>query len=564
MSNQKFAAEDVKSRHVVFCQYKAADDTSNDDLLYVKEKVVLNNGEVVDNVRQIKNLEMPFWVVKPEYRNYEDKREFEPLERLREYRSNQRGLARKAASALGVYAPKPRLRQVAQSQYLYGTDVGPEAFMKYNYMKRWGGYTGNYTVATLDYETTLLTAREEITIGTLAFEDKVLVGVTTDYLANENIETIKKQVEALIGDELRELGFNHVHYRVVENDFKLVRLMLSAIHKWKPDFVSIHNINFDMQKMEDSCKHHGVDPKMIFSAPDVEPRFRHFKFHKDSEKKETATGKTNSKNPQQLWSWVEAPMASYFVCSMGTYWRLRQFKGNLPSYSLDYILGIELGESKLKYEACSHLSGPDWHKEMSTKHKGAYVAYAIMDVVRLLQLDRKTLDIQTLLPGNVGLSPMGDFSSGPRSLATDLHFELLEDGKVFPSSPPTYATELDKLCPGMNGWIITLSPKNVVREGVPIIDPAYGKTRTRLHMFGFDVDIASGYPNSEVAANAGKETRVREIYKVGNLSEFEQRRVGVNMTGLQTNAVDIAQIIYEYPEEDDLLEQFSSYLKETA
>lgn len=68
-------------------------------------------------------------------------------------------------------------------------------------------------------------------------------------------------------------------------------MLFGSLHKIKPDFVSIWNMVFDIEKILECLEHHNVPPEDIFCAPEVPRRFRRFWWKKDNPIKTTATGK---------------------------------------------------------------------------------------------------------------------------------------------------------------------------------------------------------------------------------------------------------------------------------
>lgn len=550
--------EDIDKVAAMFCHHVPPNKRTKDDMIFVKERVKLKDGTEVKRTRRMVNVEKPFWILKKQYRNYEDKREDESRDRLDMYWSTAGNLPNNAAKALGLYMPDADMRRINMSPYVYGTDVTPESYVMNMYREACPDYAPAYEVVSLDFEANMDSPDKELTIATVADETRGAIAITEDFAAGITEQEFHDGIMKLVGEELESYGVR-IKVKIVKDDFELVRTTLGILHKWQPDYVSVWNLKYDAGKMKEACERRGVDPKWLFSDPSVPDKFKYFSFKEKELIKTTSTGKKTSKNIEELWHHVEAPASFTFTDSMATYWRLRQYKSKLPSYGLDFILKEESLEGKLTLEEASHLTGIEWHRQMSRHHKVAYVAYGLMDSVRLKRLDMKTKDLSHSIPSNIGVSPFREFSSGPRSLATDMHFYLLKKGRVIASTPPTFQTALDSLCPNMNGWIITLSSKNIIRKGYQLLYPEYGEVHSRLFTHVMDVDVTSGYPLAEVAGNVGKATRVREVYKIQGLSEPEQRRISVNMTGMSTNALNITQIVYGVPAESQILEDYKAY-----
>jgi hypothetical protein len=79
---------------------------------------------------------------------------------------------------------------------------------------------------------------------------------------------------------------------------------------------------------------------------------------------------------------------------------------------------------------------------------------------------------------------------------------------------------------------------------------------SKLFTHVFDVDIASGYPTTGAIMNISKATTLREVCGINGLPEQELRRVGVNMTAIRNNAIDLGQTLYNLPSMGDMLRDY--------
>lgn len=92
-------------------------------------------------------------------------------------------------------------------------------------------------------------------------------------------------------------------------------------------------------------------------------------------------------------------------------------------------------------------------------------------------------------------------------------------------------------------------------SGEPFLSDMEG-LGSKLYTHVFDIDIASGYPTTGVVMNISKETTLREVCEIEGMTEAEQRRIGVNMTAIKTNAIDLGQSLYGLPGMNELLKHY--------
>ena len=89
----------------------------------------------------------------------------------------------------------------------------------------------------------------------------------------------------------------------------------------------------------------------------------------------------------------------------------------------------------------------------------------------------------------------------------------------------------------------------------------YRLLETNIIVHAWDSDIASGYPTFGAILNVSKATSMFEVCSIVGLSDIQTRSVGINMSALKTNALEIAIMTYDFPTPETLLAEF---LKEAA
>lgn len=542
----------VVARQCVHARY-APSKTDYDDVILVKEKVHYSDGTVEPNIRLIKNYQREFYVTKKGFRNHQQKKEWESIDKLDRYVSTQRNLASGIAKALH----KPigyNLRTLNNSPYVYGTDVTTENIIKYEYTKRWPDHKSPWTLAVMDFETDVVHGSHTIISGSISFKNKAAICYRTDFLdaSGQTIDNIKKAFDLYLGTYKNE---RNIDLEIVpcNTELEVIKQLIDRAHRWQPDLVGFWNITFDMEKMLDAFKRYNIDPAQILSHPSVEPKYRHFYWKKKDPKKETLSGKKKNVNYDLMWHKTRHMAGFFFVDMKNLYAIVRIGDGRRGSYKLNDVLKDELNLTKLNFSMADHLSDLKWHEFMQTNYKIEYMIYNIFDCISVELLDEKNYDASQVMPELLGYSEVNTFDSNPRKLADDLHFYCLENQLVMGSTPDNTSEDDDKLQLDKSGWIVTLA-SHLIQEnnGLHIINED-ATTAANLYAMVADLDIEGTYPTAEIILNVSKETTKRELCKIQGKDESSQRRMGLNMTNPMGNANEIACDILDLPTYDNLL-----------
>lgn len=78
------------------------------------------------------------------------------------------------------------------------------------------------------------------------------------------------------------------------------------------------------------------------------------------------------------------------------------------------------------------------------------------------------------------------------------------------------------------------------------------------------LDVKSSYPYTEIFLNISKATTMLELSSIEGVSEEVRRRVGLNLTGGDTNAVEFCTKVYKAPTLPDLLDSFKQHIGAAA
>lgn len=548
--------EDVKGLECVFATY-SSNAALNTDALIVKENVHLTDGRVIPNIRVIRDKKWPFYITRKGFRNHQEQKEAEHIDRLQKFMSTRIELPKRIMNALDVFSPRNSLRDLSESPYLYGTDILPTSLIKNEYQKRYpDAKTMSFNVASLDTETDLEYGTEDVIIANLTYKGKTFSTVTRKFIGdNPNfIEDCYKAAQRLAKEDFDKYQWEIM---IVDTPGQACYEVIQKAHEWKPDFISIWNMNFDIPKMMDMLQKEGYNLAEVFSDPKVPPEYQFFEYREGPTIKKTQSGKSMSIHHADRWHVCTTPASFYFIDSMCLYKRIRVAAGNEPSYSLNAILQSNGLDSKLKLKELEHLEkdGGVWHKEMQTNFKAEYMVYNVIDDVRLIDLDNKTGDISRAFPALAGISDFSVYHKNPRKIVDDLHFFYLERGQVIASTSPSLdKNELDKHVVGMKDWIVTL-PSYTINNGMYLFKDA-PHIQTMIYRYLADLDITGTYPNEEDILNISKVTTAFETCRIQGFKEEEQRYFGLTLTGGKSNALELAIRYGSFPTPEELLEQF--------
>ena len=561
MTTVTYTKEDVVGydcRHVFYCPHP----NGVDDMHLVKEYVHLKEGPPVINMRLLKNFQQPFWVTREGYRNHREKKEWEALDKLQEYKSNRAGQLNAISRAVSgkPLGKRGQLRELAKTPYLYGCDILSTCLIKHEYQTRWPDLIApSASVAVFDIETDVNTGTNDVIICTLSFKNRVFTAISERFLTpGRNEEIIRKLADTHIGELIKKRGIQ-LELAWFKDGADCVEACIRKGHEYKPDFIEIWNIDFDIPKCIEVLKNAGKDLADIFSDPIVPKAYQYFKYIQGPKQKVIQDGTKRPLHPADQWHRVECPASFYFLDGMCVYKRLRIAKGMEPGYGLDAVLARNGLMGKLSLPEVDHLNGLAWHKTMQRDHPCFYVVYNIYDCVGVELLDEKIGDISSRFPVLCGVTDYSNFTKNPRRICDSLHFFLRDKyGLIIATTGDDGKTNTDsEELVGMRGWIATLDATLVVDNGVPVFSDL--KTiRSMIRRYLADLDIEGTYPTEEVVMNLSKETTAIEMIRIEGLSEKAQRRIGINMTGGVANAIELCSEIYDLPSPEEWVDMWDA------
>jgi len=533
------------------------------DIHIVKELNIDDDGNITDEIKIIKNFKRPFWVTKPIYRNYNDKKEVEDVKKLDKFMSTQSNLYKNIGMRLGErYMVRNDPRTIKRSPYIYGSDVDSRTILKHLYNKKYGEPSTPYRVGIFDIETNILT--NEIIIISIITQYECRLVVLKSYadrirdLENRLRRGIEQHIpiEAFKLDKsgkndtnaeykkIRERVLNNFHMEIFETEIELIKYIFHHANYMNIDFLSGWNIKYDLTEILERIENAGLDPVDIFHYDKIPREYGFFKYTEGRSKKITEAGKEIPLPPEEVWSYVTSSTNYYFIDAMNAHRYVRVGGATVPGgYSLDNILQVEGVVGKLKFDTNQGHKGAEWHIFMVDKKPLEYIIYNIWDSLAIIAMDSKTKDLAVSVPLLSMISHFDIFNSGPRKLVDGIFFFFYEEGKILGVKDPT---EDNNKILGLDGWVITLNAHMVEDTGLPAFEEtdsilSNGKTHVS------DLDVTGAYPNATRAANVSKDTTHRELVKISGMSKEEFIVHNINLMFSDTNSLEYAQEMFKLP-----------------
>lgn len=540
------------------------------DAVFVKEYVHLENGEVRPNLRMIENPKRPFWITKPGFRNHKEKKEWEKLSKLQRYTSTEANMIESIKNALNMPYFQGSRRMLFRNPYIYGLEVPMSGLIKANYAKQWPDYVVKRArVAALDIETDVLKDPDAYNpiMTSVSHGREIFISVYAGFLSRfKNAEElIRKRAVELLPKEFGDEGEWTLIFKMADSYAETCVDAIEWLHSVKPDWVSIWNLDFDLNRMTAAMERENINVAAVMSDPSVPLQYQYYKFNEGSRTKRMESGKEMSRAGYEQWHTATAPATFQWIDAMATYHDLRKAGGKQPSYALDAVLDKHLKRGKLKYDGCSAPEGTiTWHQDMQSDHEIEYVVYNLFDTIGLQLLDEEINDISLNVGVQLRFSEYHDLNSNPTRLQNDAFFFCLKEKQMVTGTvSDQMETELDKFVVDRKNWVATLDAFMMAEPGFKTFTENLGIVG-RVYAHNNDLDIEGTYPNEENAFNVSKGTTRIEVSRVQGLDERMRRYVGVDSSFPTVNALWLANKINRVPPPDDWLQEFRKERKEKA
>lgn len=559
-------------KHATSVNSKAND---HDEAIFIKEVEHWDDGTRTSKIRMIKNFERTFYVTRDKFRTHKEKRSWEDLDKLREYRCTQREMPLAIVKALGYGRPSS-IKQLNRSPYLYGTDIASTTIIKREYDRKWGEYKSDYKVAHLDIERDVTFGTEAIQMISISCGEEVFQVVTEDYMAgdkefHEKVKRCYEQEIPVILDDLAKVmedgkpkffkGKPHAPFKLIQktatDEAEAVIMAFDYLHAAKPDILSIWNLPYDLEKMSIALQRKGIAPEDVFCDPKIPAEYRYFRFQEGAARIEDANGEGMNKEPQDRWHRVVCPSHFFWADQMCVRRAIRKHLPKEGSYALGKTLERVFGFGKLKQDNGARSTGIDWHRHMQRHEKVFYCVYNMFDNIGAQLLDEYTLDLKTTFPAQCGWSDMSNYGSQGKKLYDDQYFKLLEKDKhVICGISDQMQNDMDNLLVTLEGWICTLSSHLIDRGMGNRVIKEFPDMLTKIVKWVLDIDVKSSYPSTGVWMNLEQQTIIRQMCKILGVTMDEQRRLGLNLPAGAVNAVNIMRTICNAPSQETMLARF--------
>ena len=482
----------IQSKECRFAVYIKPPEYGMADLHFVKEITHYDDGSSEPTVNLMYDFKRPFYVANKGVRNYQQVKEWIDRKDVTEYKSTQSRLIENAARALGQNGFRGSLRMLQENPYLFGTDIKSTAVIKKAYQDKYKDAPNTlFSILNLDVETDVINGNEEIIILTVYYKNLCITGVVRDFV--QGLHDVPSRVEAAMHKYLGEYVDKYSiesSLIICDNEIDLLRKMFAKIHELRPDFVSIWNLDFEINKFITACSRANVEPKEIFSDPLVPKNYQYFDYKQGPPQKVTASGKITPIPPAARWHTVYCPASFYFIDAMCAFKHTRIGKPDRASYALDSILGEELKLGKLKFKEAEGYERLKWHVFMQMNYKIEYIIYNRFDCIGMQLLEDKNKDLSLFVPLYSGTSDFEDFKSQPRRTVDQLHWFVQEHGKIIGTTSKALKDRYADKTFEMSDWISNLAASLITPQALSVIEES-PNIETTVYSNVADLDVAA-------------------------------------------------------------------------
>lgn len=540
------------------CKFVVYIPIYSEDVHLSKEVIHYSDGSVKPSLRIIKNYKRDFYITKKAKRNHKQKKEYESIDHLNRYTTTQSTMVRNVSRALEMTYKKESMRSLSKSPYLYGTDILTTSLIKEHYSRKYPNLFSPYTVAALDIETDVINDTDDLIMCSLVMDDNIFISVSKCFI--DGLDNVTEDVNKLCLKHIQEnesiyTNTNlNIEVSIDEGPLEVIKKIFNKAHEWKPDFLSIWNMDFDIPKILENIFKYGGDPKDILCDPSIPKEYRVCNYKKGRTQKKKGDNFIPISNSMQ-WHTLELSSSFYVLDSMCVYKRIRLSKPDDVNYKLDTILNKELSIGKFSFNEVDKYSGLKKHKIMQKNYKIEYIVYNIFDSYNLIRLDQKTKDLNTILPTDAEYTDFKNFSSLPTRISDDLYFFYRKLGYIAGSADRINNEEDDIL--NKKGWINTL-PSHMTALGSPIIKED-NNMRGGVRLMVYDSDMAQAYPSCINALNVSRGTTKKELINITGIDKDVFKGQNMNILIGETNAIEYCTTMYNLTPISDIYKTLTEH-----
>lgn len=530
-----------------FAVYVPPPEYDKPDMHFVKLQVHYDDGTIKPETKIFYNFQRPYYVVHKGKRVYNQPKEWISKDDVIEYSSTQSQLLSNAARSLGMPYFKGTLRDLQKNPYLFGTDIKSTSILKWAYQERFKETKQTYySYATFDTETDVLRGTNRIIMATVVMGSKIFTAVLKDFVSgiHDPLGRIRSSYNEYLKDYIEKYSLTDETI-IVEDELEILKKTFAFVHENKPDFLGIWNIDFDLNKVIQTCEKYSYPVAKLLSDPSVPDEYKYFKYTPGASQKRTASGKVQPLPAHSRWSTAQCPASFYFIDAMQAYKQVRTGRPEESSYSLDSILQKELNLTKLKFDQANKYSGLAWHIYMQKNYPIEYIVYNKFDSLSMLLLEAKVKDIALSTPSSAKCSDFSDIKSQPKKAIDDLNWFTQERNLVMGTSSEAVSDEITK---GINvkGWVTNLAASLISEDGHRVIeeDP---RIITSIYTNVGDLDVSSSYPHGVITFNISKETTVKEVINIEDIPQATYEKDNMLLNNGHVDAIQWCTSLCQFP-----------------
>lgn len=509
------------------------DAGGGNDALVVSEMLEFENGSTEPKLTVYKSPHVSFWVTQQAYQGHPDKKEFEHLSKLDEFRVKYKDKDKEIFKVLNGYypnflTPKQR-RELLQSPYLYGGNITVEALtaMKYkSEMEKAGKISQSPTTGFFDIEQSLLPGSfGKLPLMVFTHENRVFLAMKKSFMHEERhgsmvpvtVDDIKEAVnlyiEPMVDEIFREnkdladykskLPFTY-EYFVGETEVDMIKWIFGKMHEMKTTFIGVWNLGFDIPEIIKVLRDNDVRLEDVFADPSLRNGpFAYAHFKEDKRQVHHFT---------QKWHWLTNTAHFQFIDSMALYSYIRQVDGKEASYALDDILkkfGLG-GKLKIdKTEELKDLQTADWHRAMLSKYFSLYAVYAMWDGMALQILEWLNNDLTAMMLLS-DTTPVKFFPNQTIRVTNTLFQEWKPKQWILGTGIDIEAERDEDL---LTGGGAVLEPQNLVAKGIKLFEE-WPNHATHCYAWQNDFDFSAQYPTNILVMNISKQTKTSTMFSI--------------------------------------------------
>lgn len=529
------------------------------DFVVVKEKEVTINKDdssivsVKNNLRIVEEPKRKIWVTKKSLQNHFNKKEYESIKNCDTYMVKDKFMNDELKNILGYSYRRNymSLKELCNSPYVYGADVGIESLIRMDYKKKAKHPVTPLVTGGLDIERSVL-GDGQINVITVILDKHIYTGVLKEFThnchnANGERYTCSKDAMCLLTDQLlepyiKQYGLTYT-LEYFDHELDIIKWIFQCIHKHpEVDFIGIWNMDYDIPTIIERIEYYGENPADIFHNPKIDEKYKYLFYKKDRRQTQHISDK---------WHWMNNTSYSQFIDAMLLYARLRKNKKKEVSLALDAITTKILGSGKLKF------ADNAGHHEMQSKYFDRYVVYNMFDAILQQMMFWATKDHVALVELS-GVSPLSDFSK-QTSMLKDLLYEYYLSKNLVLGTAARDVTELDHtLLPKLGGTVLPVY--RIYENGLRILEDHKYK-ETMCFIYVKDCDFSSMYPNTMIAFNISKETKLFTLISINGKNDpvsIEKFCGGISTP--MENAVPLCTEFFNLPSYQEMDKEFAEFL----